>query len=59
MSSENLQKGYDKYKKDWEQKQNEEFLKEYKVFIKLFQKDAWFAEKYDPEVLDLLERDRR
>lgn len=23
------------------------------------QKDAWFSEKYDPEVLDLLERDRR
>jgi hypothetical protein len=23
------------------------------------QKDAWFSEKYDPEVLDLLERDRK
>jgi hypothetical protein len=59
MSNDNLQKGYEKYKKDWEQKQNEEFLKEYKVILFLFQKDAWFAEKYDPEVLDLLERDRK
>ena len=47
-----MQKAYDKYKRDWEQRQNEEFIKEYK-------KDAWFSEKYDPEVLDLLERDRK
>jgi hypothetical protein len=26
-----LQKGYEKYKREWEQRQNEEFLKEYKV----------------------------
>lgn len=35
MSSESLQKGYEKYKKEWEQKQNEDFLKEYKVLLDL------------------------
>ncbi len=28
-----MQKAYDKYKRDWEQRQNEEFIKEYKVII--------------------------
>ena len=31
MVSETLQKGYDKYKRDWEQRQNEEFINENKV----------------------------
>lgn len=52
MVSETLQKGYDKYKRDWEQRQNEEFINENK-------KDAWFNERYNPEVLDLLEKERK
>jgi hypothetical protein len=31
MNPETIQKGYEKYKKDWEHKQHEEFINKYKV----------------------------
>jgi hypothetical protein len=36
MNPDTIQKGYERYKKDWEQKQNEEFIAENKVSIKLY-----------------------
>ena len=36
MNPDTIQKGYERYKKDWEQKQNEEFIAENKVHTKLF-----------------------
>jgi hypothetical protein len=34
-------------------------LKTYKVILLNIKNDAWFTEKYDPEVLDALEKERK
>lgn len=52
INNDTIQKGYDRYKRDWENKQNEEFINSCKL-------DAWFNEKYNPEILDLQEKERR
>ena len=31
MNPETIQKAYDKYKREWEKKENEEFISKYKV----------------------------
>ena len=36
MNPETIQKGYEKYKKEWEQKQNEDFIAECKVHFNLY-----------------------
>jgi hypothetical protein len=34
MNPDTIQKGYDKYRRDWEQKQNEDFIGESRVYIR-------------------------
>lgn len=52
INTERLKKAYNKYKSDWEAKQNDIFLLEHAVTTYVTQTDAWFQERYDPDLRD-------
>jgi hypothetical protein len=52
IESEKAEKTYNKYRKEYEEKQNQIFFAEHKS-------DEWFKEKYDPLLSDKLREERR